>query len=283
MISSGRRLACALPLLLACLSPAILAQVEVRKGFAKANPSLSLVRFEGSDDAKVRLEQVLTRADWFHVVPTGQKAKYALSGRYTGRGGTQRLELQLAQGEETVFSHSFTHSDRDRLLFHAVDGLIEALFRVPGPCSGKIAYAVAGEGQRKEVYLCNFDGTGKERLTHNANISTEPSWGPDRSDQVANPWIKIEFGQECEVDQVRLTLRADFPHDVVWTTGRLEFSDGSHEDIKLKKSGDEQRFKFAKRTAGWVRLSHLKTGAPGGWAALSEFEVWGRTRNDSSQ
>ena len=79
-----------------------------------------------------------------------------------------------------------------------------------------------------------------------------------------------------ETDQVRLTLRADFPHDVVWSTGRLEFSDGSHEDISFVKTADEQVFKFKKRTVSWVKLTSLKTIKPDGWAALSEFEVWGK-------
>ena len=110
----------------------------------------------------------------------------------------------------------------------------------------------------------------------NTRHSKEPSWGPEQISKIPNPWIKIDFGRQVEVDKVTLTLRADFPHDTVWTSGRLEFSDGSHQDITFKKSADEQSFSFKKRTVNWVRLAQLKSAKPDGWAALSEFEVWGR-------
>ncbi len=106
----------------------------------------------------------------------------------------------------------------------------------------------------------------------------EPSWGPERTSKIANPSIKIDFGRKVEVDKVLLTLRADFPHDTVWTTGRLEFSDGSYENIKFVKTSDEQSFAFKKRTITWVRLTQLKAAVPDGWAALSEIEVWGRNQ-----
>lgn len=163
----------------ACVTPHLRGQLVVRKEFRKANPLLAIGRFEGPAPVRKRLDTVLTCADWFDLVGDPRKAEYVLGVRYEVAGGSHRVTFQAARGGQTVFSRTYSHSDRDRALFHAVDGLIESVFGVPGPCSGMIAYAAGGQQQRKEVFVCNFDGSDAERLTHNGTISTEPSWSRD--------------------------------------------------------------------------------------------------------
>ena len=111
--------------------------------------------------------------------------------------------------------------------------------------------------------------------TANKGHSTAfPSWGPNRRSDL---WLKVELGHEVETDKVVLWLRADFPHDSVWTAGTLVFSDGSTEKIKLEKTDKPQTFTFKSRKTNSVTLTNLETELPPGWCALTEFQVWGKS------
>jgi len=99
-----------------------------------------------------------------------------------------------------------------------------------------------------------------------------PSWGPEK---IEDPWIQIDLGQECEVDKLVITIRADFPHDSYWESGILEFSDGSRHPFTLKKKAAAQTISFAPRTTSSVRIAELKS-AEEKWCALTEVEIWGR-------
>jgi len=100
-----------------------------------------------------------------------------------------------------------------------------------------------------------------------------PSWGPN---QEPSPWIQLDFGGPVEVNRVVLYLRADFPHDGYWTSGVLEFSDGSTVPVELEKTDRGQTFTFAARRVTSVKLRDLKWAQENTWCGLSELEVWGR-------
>lgn len=71
------------------------------------------------------------------------------------------------------------------------------------------------------------------------------SWGINRRSDAE---LRIDFGLPVTVDEVRLTLRADFPHDSYWTQATLEFSDGSQVVVSLVKTHLPQAFKIEQRT-----------------------------------
>ena len=70
-------------------------------------------------------------------------------------------------------------------------------------------------------------------------------------------------------------VRADFPHDDVWKTATVRFSDGSTEKIELKKTAEPQTFEFSKRRVTSVRLTDLEASFPLKWCGITEMEVWG--------
>ncbi|MDR0871677.1 MAG: hypothetical protein LBN39_12885 [Planctomycetaceae bacterium] len=90
--------------------------------------------------------------------------------------------------------------------------------------------------------------------------------------------LTIEFGRPVEIDKVIVWLRADFPHDIVWKTGTLKFSDGSNIDISFEKSAEPQTITFPKRTVTSLTFTNLKQGFPLGWAGFTEVEVWGQDK-----
>lgn len=99
------------------------------------------------------------------------------------------------------------------------------------------------------------------------------SWGINRDPEAA---LTLSFGRPVTVDELRLTLRADFPHDSWWTAATVCFSDGSREVLPLQKSGEPQAFAIAPRTVTGLVLCELKKADdPSPFPALSQIEAWG--------
>lgn len=100
------------------------------------------------------------------------------------------------------------------------------------------------------------------------------SWGINRD---PNACLRLEFGRPVQVDELRLTLRADFPHDSWWTAVTITFSDGSQETVSLEKTALPQHFPIASRTVEWLELGDLKKAddqSP--FPALTQLEAWGK-------
>ena len=99
------------------------------------------------------------------------------------------------------------------------------------------------------------------------------SWGINRDPKAE---FKIDFGREVIVDEVVLTLRADFPHDNYWENVTLEFSDGSLVNANLIMSADRQSIKFEPKKITSIILKNLiKAQGVSEFPALTQFEAWG--------
>ena len=100
------------------------------------------------------------------------------------------------------------------------------------------------------------------------------SWGINRDPNAA---LTLEFGRPVTVDEVRLTLRADFPHDSWWTAATVRFDDGSAETLALQKQAAPQAFAIAPRTVTALTLCKLiKAENESPFPALTQIEVFGR-------
>lgn len=99
------------------------------------------------------------------------------------------------------------------------------------------------------------------------------SWGTNKDPNAA---LTVEFGVPVTIDELILTLRADYPHDSHWTTGTVEFSDNSREVLSFKKSDEPQRFQIPSRTVTSLTLKELvKAEDDSEFAALRQIEAWG--------
>lgn len=99
------------------------------------------------------------------------------------------------------------------------------------------------------------------------------AWSNDR-DPAAE--LTIDFGRAVRVDELRLTLRADYPHDSWWTEGTVRFSDGSSETFALEKTALPQAFSITPRTVTSLTLCDLKKHEDASlYTALTQIEVWG--------
>ncbi len=100
------------------------------------------------------------------------------------------------------------------------------------------------------------------------------SWGIGARE---GAWCLLDFGREVEVDEMALTLRADFPHDAYWVAGHVVLSDGTEVAYDLEKTGERQFIPLGKHTIRWMRLERMqKSDDPSAFPALIEWEVFGR-------
>lgn len=99
------------------------------------------------------------------------------------------------------------------------------------------------------------------------------SWGINRDPNAA---LTLEFGRPVTLDEIRLTLRGDYPHDNYWTAATVEFSDGSREVLNLTNALAPQAFPIAPRTVTSLVLKELiQAEGPSPFPALSQIEAWG--------
>ncbi len=139
--------------------------------------------------------------------------------------------------------------------------------------SGVYPHAWANVETRDDAtfFACNaIDGVFANRSHGNYPYG---SWGINQQLDAA---LTIEFGKEVQVDHVRLTLRADFPHDNYWKNVTAVFSDGSSETFVTTKTDGGQSFDFKKRRTTSITLCHLiQSDDPSPFPALTQVEVFG--------
>ncbi|MFI3226163.1 MAG: carbohydrate-binding protein [Clostridia bacterium] len=99
------------------------------------------------------------------------------------------------------------------------------------------------------------------------------SWGINRNPEAAHT---IDFGRDVEVSEIRITLRADYPHDNYWTQGDVIFSDGTTETLKFTKTAEAQCFPIEKRVIRTVVFTNLiQSDEASPFPALTQIEVIG--------
>ena len=100
------------------------------------------------------------------------------------------------------------------------------------------------------------------------------SWGIGAREDA---WCLLDFGREVVIDEMTLTLRADFPHDAYWVSGHVVLSDGAEVAYDLEKTGERQHIPLGTHTVRWMRLERMqKSDDPSAFPALIEWEVFGR-------
>lgn len=100
------------------------------------------------------------------------------------------------------------------------------------------------------------------------------SWGINQQDDAE---LKIDFGRTVEIDEVEITLRADFPHDNHWVKGTIQFSDEYEVILTLDKTADPQIFPIERRKTEWIKLKDLikDENNPSPFPALTQIAAYG--------
>ena len=98
------------------------------------------------------------------------------------------------------------------------------------------------------------------------------SWGTNKRDDA---WLQIDFGRTVVAHELRLFLRADFPHDSWWKQATVTLSDGTSRIINVERTGQPQSFSLDASHIEWLRLENLVRGDESPFPALSQLQVWG--------
>lgn len=139
--------------------------------------------------------------------------------------------------------------------------------------NGFFPHAAANVETRGEAVFAAYNAI--DGIYENASHGEWPyqSWGINRDPNAA--WT-LHFGRPVTVDELRVTLRADFPHDSWWTQGTVAFSDGTEEVLHFEKTAAPQAFAIAPRTVEWLTFRTLcKADDASPFPALTQFEAWG--------
>ena len=104
--------------------------------------------------------------------------------RIDNRDGRLRAEVWIYNviGEEKLGAKAFSATaGNERLLAHKVAS--EIMLRVTGhEAPFNTRFAVSGNfSGSKEIYMMDFDGNNRVRLTRNGSINLQPAWSPDGS------------------------------------------------------------------------------------------------------
>ena len=138
-------------------------------------------------------------------------------------------------------------------------------------------HAVANFVTREEP--CFFERNAIDGVIDNSNHGDFPyhSWGGGLREDLE---FEVHFGQDVEVSEVVIFLRADFPHDTYWKECDVEFSDGTLVHANFIKTADGQKVSFEPKTTEMVKLTgfkqqRLEDGSLS-FAALTQIEVYGK-------
>ena len=141
-------------------------------------------------------------------------------------------------------------------------------------CGNCFPHAAANVETRDEPVFFARSVIDGWKFNHSHGNWPFQSWGiGGRSDAQ----ITIHFGRPVRIDEVALTLRADFPHDSWWAQGTLTLSTGKQMTLSFEKTADTQSFPIGEHVVEWVCLSELKQAEdPSPFPALTEWEVFGQ-------
>ncbi len=132
------------------------------------------------------------------------------------------------------------------------------------------------------VYQTNMEWAARNAIdgfTANDGHGTYPyqSWAPS-STIAEDDYFMIDFGREVTINELLITIRADFPHDSYFTGCTLTLSDGTTREISLTNSSLAQSFDLGGVVTTSIKLSGFEvetSGASTEYAALTEVACIG--------
>ena len=160
--------------LVTSLANAQVQRIEILKN-ATDNPTIAVSAFNGSPEARQKLENMFALSGWFKVLPASEATKAQITVQ--AAAGVAQYALNLQTGGTKITSQQ-QGEDLDQAARRTVDDVLRQLFKIPALCDRKIAFVLPDpKNTCREICSIYLDGTGFDRITKNSVISTEPCWG----------------------------------------------------------------------------------------------------------
>ena len=226
------------------------------KSYSEGDEVLISVEEEGL--YQIQLDEVLSK----HVVYIKKDAAFLIpvqENRLTCyhpsafKGSIHLLTLEKVQGlgRRNLACNPYDHHNTTNIFPHAsanVETRGEMVFAARNAIDG--VFANAGHG-----------------------LYPYASWGINQDPKAE---LHLDFGRPVLIDELRLTLRADWPHDSWWTEATIIDSDGEVTTLVLEKLETPQRFMVKQKRVTCLTLCNLKKAEdPSPFPALTQIEVWG--------
>lgn len=143
-------------------------------GEKHADPKLQFIP-DNSSNAQF-VQRNLNNCGWFEMVRSGAKCDYIISMS----SSANTVTLTLKNGAGVKIAEFYGRSpDPERRAAEAVDAVLKNLFNIPGICRSSIVFSVETGTNRREIYMCDFNGRNIQPITNNKTLSIEPTWTPD--------------------------------------------------------------------------------------------------------
>ncbi len=140
--------------------------------------------------------------------------------------------------------------------------------------SGLFPHAKANVETRGEMVFAARNAIDGNFTNHSHGEYPFASWGINRDPKAE---LTLDFGRPVLIDEIRLTIRADWPHDSWWTEAKATDNEGRTHVFQLQKHPLPQRFPIKPAVVTSLTLHDLKKEAsdPSPFPALTQLEVWG--------
>jgi len=173
--------------------------IEVKKSGGDKNPTLCFKGVSGNQQLSNEVASDLKMCGWFDVVNDGS-ADFVVNGAASGNS----LSLNFANAAGvTITTVSATGESADVASHKAVDAILKFNFKVEGICRTKIVFSAEVGPAKKEIYICDFDGTNFKKLTNNNALSVEPVWSPNGRSVI------YSYIGKCDTDLIELDLASN--------------------------------------------------------------------------
>lgn len=232
------------------------AQVRVVKSAdRKIAIDLSGLRTGGDSISKIffqTLEKDLRLSGWFE--PVRGNGEIRVNGSASPSGGNIKAGGQVFRLNDQAVLLSRNYSGSPRTVAHRMaDDIVEAVTGHKGIASMRIVL-VGNRTGKKELYLCDGDGTGVRQLTGEGHIVVEPSWGPDGNSIIYTSYLR-DFPDVYRIDlkRNRRKLLANYSG---LNTGGAVSPDGKDLALILSKDGNPELYIKNLRSGRLTRLTH---------------------------
>ncbi|TQS70795.1 discoidin domain-containing protein [Rhodobacteraceae bacterium] len=187
-------------------------------------------------------------------VPFGATAQTYSPRAFTGE--MHRLQARIARPEEVTARRDLALNPYDH---HANKTLFP--------------HVSANAETRGEAVFAARNAIDGEVANDSHGFWPYTSWGIAKNPEAA---LTLDFGRRVTIDEVALTIRADFPHDAWWTGAKITFDGAETQTVELRKTGQRQGFAIAPRQVSTLTLhSLIKADDPSPYPALTRIEAMG--------